>query len=175
MSQGKIRLALVGYGKMGREIERLVKTDYQESFDIVSIIDPELSGNYYREINKESVGQADVCIDFTRPDVVVDNTKKLVNLEKKIVVGTTGWYDRRAEVVDFVADASGILVYSPNFSFGVNAFLRAIKEGAKVLGLSPEFYYDLRETHHEEKKDKPSGTAKKMAQSLRDAGIRLSD
>ncbi len=175
MAQEKIKLALVGYGKMGREIEKLVQTEYRESFEVVSRIDPEVRDSDYREISVESVARADVCIDFTRPDVVVDNVKKLVNLEKQIVVGTTGWDDRVIEVKSYVGDANGGLIYAPNFSFGVNAYLRGVKEAAKILALSSSFQYALTETHHTEKKDAPSGTAKKMAQALRDADIPYPD
>jgi len=175
MSQGKIKLALVGYGKMGREIEKLVHTDYRESFDVVSRIDPEARDSDYNEINAESVGEADICIDFTRSDSVVDNIKRLVDLEKRIVVGTTGWDDRIPEVRGYVGEVNGGLIYAPNFSFGVNAYLFGIRKAAKILALSDKFRYELIETHHAEKKDAPSGTAKKMAQALREAEIPFSD
>ena len=174
MAQEKIKLALVGYGKMGREIEKLAQTKYRDSFDIVSRIDPEIRGAEYKEINGESVGRADVCIDFTRPEAVVDNIKKLVDLKKQIVVGTTGWNDRVEEVKSYIGEVNGGLIYSPNFSLGVNAYLRGMREAAKILALSESFQYSLAETHHTEKRD-VSGTAKKMAQALRDAGIPFPD
>ncbi|HIH18084.1 MAG TPA: hypothetical protein HA282_01975 [Nanoarchaeota archaeon] len=174
MAQDKIKLALVGYGKMGREIEKLVRTEYRESFSIVSRIDPEIRDAKYKEINAESVGRADVCIDFTRPDVVVDNIKRFVDLEKQIVVGTTGWNDRISEVRDYVGDANGGLIYAPNFSFVVNAYLKSIKETARLL--SPFAYdYDTRieETHHASKVDAPSGTARQMVEILRGYGFNI--
>lgn len=174
MSQERIKLALVGYGKMGREIENLARTGYSEIFDVVSKIDPEVRDSGHKEINPESVAGADVCIDFTRPDVVVDNIKRLVDLEKQIVVGTTGWDKRREEVRDYINGASGGLVYARNFSFVVNAYLESIRETARKL--SPFAYnYEVRieETHHASKVDAPSGTARQMAEILKEYGFNI--
>src|SRR3989344_4658832 len=86
--EDKMNVAIVGYGKMGAEIEKIAKA---RGINIVSIIDKSSPNAQYKGISEESVGQADVCIDFTHPESVIENVKKVSSLKKSMVLGTTGW------------------------------------------------------------------------------------
>ncbi len=149
-------IALIGYGKMGQIIERLAK---EKGHEIKVIIDPN-NENTEKEINENTLKDVDVCIDFTHPDVIIDNIKKIAELKKNIVVGTTGWYDKMDEVKEIVKQNNIGLIWSGNFSIGVNAFFRIIENASKVFNNLDDYNVSITETHHIHKADKPSGTAK---------------
>src|SRR3989344_4434945 len=123
-----MNIAIIGYGKMGREIERLAK---DKGINIISIIDSNDSNVQYREINDESLNGVDVCIDFTHPSSILENIKKAAVLGKNMVVGTTGWYSRLDEARKIVEEAGTGLIWSGNFSIGDNIFLKIIADSAK--------------------------------------------
>lgn len=146
------KLAIIGYGQMGKMIEQFAP---QYDFEVVSIIDilPENSKS------PEKLDSADVCIEFTTPGSTFENIKKLVNLEKNIVVGTTGWFDKLTEVEKLVCSKNTGLVYGSNFSLGMNLFFQLIESATKQMNPIKDYDVFGLEYHHKLKKDSPSGTA----------------
>lgn len=155
-----MKIALIGYGKMGKMVELAALS---KGHAIISKIDPQC---HHKNISKESLLDADVCIDFTEPAGVLDNIKCASALGKNIVMGTTGWYDHIDEVKRIVDKAGTGFLYSPNFSLGVALFLEIIAQAAALIG--PFDGYDIGgvEIHHSQKADSPSGTAKAIAKRL---------
>lgn len=133
-----LNLALIGYGKMGRMVE---------------------TAALQRHHKLVSEDEADVCIDFTHPDSAVENIKRLSGKKKNIIMGTTGWYDRLPEVQKIIEENQTSLLYSANFSLGVNLFLQIVEEAAKKFLAHSHYSVGGIEMHHSEKKDAPSGTA----------------
>jgi len=157
-----MKIALIGYGKIGQLIEKLAP---QANHEIVAIIDPKLPS---RTISKANLKDADVCIDFSHPNAVFDNIQKLAECGKNIVVGTTGWYDQIDHVQKIVSTNSIGFLYAPNFSIGVHLFLQIIKEAAQLINAFDQYDIGGFEAHHQQKVDSPSGTAKAIAQMLLD-------
>ena len=144
-----MKLALLGYGKMGRMVEQAA---VREGIEVVAILDP-VSGS------RGSLGDADVCVDFTEPSAVIENIKAAAASRVSMVVGTTGWYDRLEEVRGLV-DASGIgFVYGSNFCVGVNLLFKITQYAAELFSRFPSHDPFIEEAHHKFKKDAPSGTA----------------
>ena len=144
-----MRIALLGYGKMGRMVEEAAARDGAE---VICVIDPAAG-------SRGELEDADVAVDFSEPGAVVDNVRAVAAARISMVVGTTGWYDRVDEVRSIV-DESGIgFVYGSNFSVGVNLMFKITEYAAELF--SRFSYYDpfIEEAHHKFKKDAPSGTA----------------
>jgi 4-hydroxy-tetrahydrodipicolinate reductase len=158
-----MKIAIIGYGKMGKEVERAAKS---RGIAVCATIDVTTKEAAHSEINESSLEGADVVIDFTHPDTAVDNIKKVASLKRNMLVGTTGWYDKLDEVKK-VVEKSGIgFIYSSNFSVGVNVFFKIIEEAAKLIDRVPEYDAFGYELHHNQKADSPSGTAKTIAECL---------
>ncbi|HEX3879060.1 MAG TPA: 4-hydroxy-tetrahydrodipicolinate reductase [Bryobacteraceae bacterium] len=157
------RLAISGYGKMGKLIEKLAP---EYGFVIAHVAD-----------ECESSGECDaldVAIDFSVPAAVPANVEKFAALGVNVVVGTTGWHDRFEDVRN-IAESAGIgLIWSPNFSIGVNVFKRLVAEAARLLADESEYGAWAWEIHHATKKDSPSGTLLKLVQIMREAGYHRS-
>ena len=153
----QIKIALIGYGKMGQIIERIA---LDQGHHIVARVH---SGSW----DLEAVKEADVCVEFTRPDAVVENISRLAPLGKPIVVGTTGWHDRLEEVLALVEEHQIGLLYSSNFSIGVNLLFSIVAHAACEI---QSFEYDISgvEMHHRNKKDQPSGTAKELSRIVKE-------
>lgn len=158
-----MNIAIVGYGKMGHEIERIAKL---KAIDIQSIIDPNDSRATHKLVDEESMKNVDVCIDFTRPDAVIENIKKISKFGKNIVVGTTGWHNSLEEAKQIVRKSDIGLIYASNFSIGVNVFFRIIENAAKIMNNLDEYDVFGYELHHNKKLDSPSGTAKSIEKLL---------
>lgn len=154
-----MNLALVGYGKMGRMIERLAP---EYGFTVTARID---AGD-----DLGLAANADVAIEFTMPEAAVANLLKLAELGVPTVTGTTGWLMHLDEVKASVARHHAALVYSPNFSVGVNVFFRLVAEAAKLLATQTDYQAWGWEIHHSAKKDAPSGTLAKLVEEMRNAG-----
>jgi 4-hydroxy-tetrahydrodipicolinate reductase len=149
-----MKIALLGYGKMGQEIEKVAIAK-----EIAHIkIDPK-EPNCIMEINESILNGVDVCIDFTHPHSVLENIRKIAKLGKNIVVGTTGWYDQMDEVKKIVAENNIGLIWSGNFSVGVNAYLKIVEHAAKLMDKINNYDVYVHEIHHNQKADSPSGTA----------------
>lgn len=159
----KINIAIIGYGRMGKIIEKLAK---EKGLTVKSIIDPFVPDANYQDITEESLKDVDVCIEFSVPEVVIDNVRKVALLKKNMVLGTTGWYEKLEEVKNIVENAEIGFIYAPNFSIGVNIFFRIVKDTAKIINKFEEYDIYGYELHHNQKKDSPSGTAKKLAEIL---------
>jgi len=148
-----LKIALIGYGKMGKAVER---TALQRGHSVV-IIDPLEPKADFKEINSDSLKGVDVCVDFTAPAVALENAKKVSSFRKNIVMGTTGWYDKMDEMKSAVKEVG--FLWSGNFSIGMNVFFRAVRETAKMVNKIPEYDAAVCEIHHNQKKDSPGGSA----------------
>lgn len=159
-----VKIGLIGYGRMGKIIEKIAK---EKGHEISAIIDPNCD-TAQNEINEESLKDAEVCIDFTHPSCIIGNIKKMASLGKNIVVGTTGWYGRMDEVKKIVEENNIGLIWSGNFSIGVNAFFKIVEEAAKVFNNLEDYDIMSSEFHHNKKADSPSGTASMIGTILID-------
>ncbi len=154
-----LKIALIGYGQMGKLIEQLAP---QNDCEIVAIIDP-IIGN---EITAETVAYADVCIEFSTPDAAFTNIKKLIELGKNVVTGTTGWYDELDKIKLMVEKKGTGFIYGSNFSVGMNLFFSIIESTAKLMNQAEDYDLFGLEVHHKHKKDSPSGTAKILSEII---------
>lgn len=144
-----MKIALLGYGKMGRMIEQAALRDGME---IACIIDPV-------EQSRGEIRDADVCIDFTEPAAVMENIRRAADAGVAMVVGTTGWYDRMDEARRIVEEKEIGFVYGSNFSIGVNLMFKIAGYAAQLFSRFPTHDPFIEEAHHKFKKDAPSGTA----------------
>lgn len=161
-----MRLAIVGYGKMGRMIERLAA---ERGHEIALKLD-EFNNSRFEGVTESNFRGVDVAIDFSIPAAAVRNIELIAALGVNLVVGTTGWLEQIEHVREVVAKAGIGLVWSPNYSIGVNAFFRIVSEAAKLLSNAPEYEAWAWEIHHSAKKDAPSGTLLKLVGEIRKAG-----
>jgi 4-hydroxy-tetrahydrodipicolinate reductase len=166
MPQPERRLAIVGYGKMGRLIEQLAP-DY--GFAVALKLD-EFNNTSYEGVTAENFRAIDVAVDFSIPPAVAENVERISKLGVNIVVGTTGWLDLTDRVKAAVAKNGIGLVWSPNYSIGVNVFSRVVAEAARLLATQPEYGAWAWEMHHATKKDAPSGTLLKLVGDMKQAG-----
>jgi len=155
----KIKIAILGYGSMGKEVE---KAALSKNIEITDIFDID------KRINPKMKYAFDVAVDFTYPDAVYENVKLISKMRKNIVVGTTGWDNKKTSIKKIVDDAGIGLVYASNFSIGMQMFFRIVKEAAKMKNKFPDYDIFMNEIHHVRKKDSPSGTAITLAKSILD-------
>ncbi len=160
-----MKICLIGYGKMGKEVERVAKL---RGHSVCAIVDKSDAGATHNVIdgNGSCLKDADVVIDFTVPSAVVDNIRRVTAAKKNMVVGTTGWYDGMTEAKQLVGAAGTGFIYSSNFSVGVNVFYRIVEAAARLINKVPEYDAFGYELHHNQKLDSPSGTAKSIAEIL---------
>ena len=160
------RLAIVGYGKMGRLVEQLAP----EYGFAVSLKLDEFNNAEFQGVTAENFRGVDVAVDFSIPSAVVQNVEGVAALGVNMVIGTTGWQDQ-ADRVKAAIQRHGVgLVWSPNYSVGVNAFFRLVSEAARLLASQPEYGAWAWEIHHATKKDAPSGTLLKLVDEMKHAG-----
>ena len=153
-----MKIALIGYGKMGKAIHELaneknVKLDTKH-YDISLIIDVDNRNS----ITKEDLQQVDVAIEFTSPHTAVENIKWCFDADIPVVVGSTGWTDKLTEINQYAIDNNKAFLFAPNFSIGVNIFFEVNRYLAQIMNNHDEYNILLEEIHHTEKKDAPSGT-----------------
>ena len=154
-----MNICLIGYGKMGKAIEEIA---VQRGHTIVLKIDqPNL-----HEFTKENLARADVAIEFTSPHTAFENVKKCIGYGTPIVCGSTGWTEQLEELKKYNAEQHGGLIYSSNFSIGVNIFFEINKRLADLMAPHPDYEVILEEVHHTQKKDAPSGTAITLAEQV---------
>ena len=161
-----MNIAIVGYGKMGRLVERLA---LERGISVPVKLD-EFNNVNGAGITAEDFRGIDAAIDFSTPAAVVENIERIAALGVNIVVGTTGWQEHRPRVKEIVAKNNIGLVWSPNYSVGVNVFFRILAEAAKLLADEPQYEAWAWELHHSTKKDAPSGTLLKLVDEMRAAG-----
>ena len=151
-----MKIALLGYGRMGKEIEQIalqrghtivVKNSGKETYDITT---------------------ADVAIDFSIPTSAVANISNCINHQIPVISGTTGWLDKYDDMVDLCNQKKGAFIYSSNFSLGVNVFFELNKHLAKMMNNLQQYNVSIEEIHHTKKLDAPSGTAITLAEGIID-------
>ncbi len=145
-----MKIALIGYGKMGKAIEELAISRGHEISHRISSSNP---------IHTLNLSDTDVAIEFTRPELAVEHIHYCINQEIPIVVGTTAWQEKLADISDYVNSNNGALLHASNFSVGVNIFFELNKTLAKLMSSHPEYKIEAEEIHHVQKLDAPSGTA----------------
>lgn len=163
MSRG---LAIIGSGKMGRLIEQLAP---EYGFDVRSKLTRE-NNLHDARITREAFAGVEVAAEFTTPDAAPDNLRRLASLGIDTVCGTTGWFEYLPAVHESVLAGGTALVYSANFSVGVNVFLETVARAASFFAKCPEYEAWGWEIHHSAKKDALSGTLKKLAEEIRASG-----
>ncbi len=154
-----MKIALIGYGKMGKAIEEIA---ISKGHEIVLKIDMQNS----HEFTLEAIKQADVAIEFTGPASAFENVKKCIEFGIPVVSGSTGWLENFATVEKMCIEKKGCLIYSSNYSIGVNLFFEINKQLAKLMEPYVQYDVSMTEIHHTEKKDAPSGTAISLAEQI---------
>ena len=155
-----MKIALIGYGKMGKEIERIAR---ERGHEIVSIIDIDNS----QDIEGEAFASADVAIEFTAPGVAYENCKRAMAAGVKVVSGSTGWMLQHGDEIEELCKTEGKpLFWSSNFSLGVAVFSAVHRYLAKIMNRYPGYSVEMTETHHIHKLDAPSGTAITLAEGI---------
>lgn len=150
-----MKIALLGYGKMGKIIEKMA---LEKGHSVV-----------FKRMSNSSEGNfedADVAIEFSSPEAAFDNISKALNAGIPIVSGTTGWLDKYDEITKLCEDRNGSFIYASNFSVGVNLFFSINDYAAKLMAQWKEYDVSVEEIHHTEKKDAPSGTAITIAETI---------
>lgn len=156
---GIMKIALLGYGRMGKAIERIA---LERGHEVVLKVDVENRKN----CPAEELKHADIAIDFSAPAVAVDNYKWCFGQQIPVVSGTTGWLDRWEEVVAYCKDRQGGFFYASNFSVGVNLFFQLNAYLARLMSGFKDYKVYIEETHHIHKLDAPSGTAITIAEDI---------
>lgn len=154
-----MNIAIIGYGKMGREIEKLALS---RGHSIGLIIDIDNSA----DLNPEKLKDIDVAIEFSSPDSAFENICKCLNAKTPVVSGTTGWLDRWDQVQDLINTTGSGLFYASNFSIGVNIMFAINSRLAEIMSGFPEYASSIEEVHHIHKLDAPSGTAITLATQI---------
>lgn len=154
-----MKLALVGYGKMGKAIHEIA---LQRGHEVVLIID--LANTH--DLHAENLKQADVVIEFTTPHTAFANISTCLRAGVPVVCGSTGWLDQLQEAQQLAADHTTGLIVASNFSVGVNIFFEVNKRLAQLMNGQPQYEISLHEVHHTQKKDAPSGTAITLAEQI---------
>ncbi len=154
-----MKIALIGYGKMGKAIEEIA---IAKGHQIILKID--LSN--IDEFTKKNLSQADVAIEFTSPHTAYENVKRCIEYGIPIVCGSTGWLDKWKEIETVCKQQNGTLLYASNFSIGVNLFFELNTYLAKLMSKYNDYNISLTEIHHTQKKDAPSGTAITLAEQV---------
>ncbi|MEJ2108747.1 MAG: dihydrodipicolinate reductase C-terminal domain-containing protein [Acidobacteriota bacterium] len=158
-----MKIALLGYGKMGKLVETVAQEQGIEVGPRLDITD-NVQGS---GITKDSMTGIDVGIEFSQPDAVIANIEAAAKAGVNLVIGTTGWAEHR-DRVDKIVSESGIgLVYGANFSLGMNLFFEIVSQAARVIGMIPQYDAYVHEEHHSAKKDAPSGTALNLLDLIR--------
>lgn len=154
-----MKIGLLGYGKMGRAIEEIA---LQRGHEIVVKIGIE----NLEDRTAENIKKADVVIEFTGPDSAFDNLKLCMDAGVPVVCGSTGWLDKYEETKKYCVEKNGALLYASNFSVGVNIFFALNKKLAELIKPHPSYEVELKEIHHTQKLDAPSGTAITLAEQI---------
>lgn len=154
-----MKIALIGYGKMGKTIEELALS---KGHEVVLKIDVSNES----EFNQENLQKADVAIEFTTPESAVANLKKCFDYGIPVVCGSTGWLEHWDEITTYCKGKNGTFFYASNFSIGVNIFFELNKLLAALMKDRKEYDVSIEEIHHTHKKDAPSGTGITLAEGV---------
>jgi len=151
-----VKVAVVGYGKMGREVAAVLRDRHHEAVITLQ--------------GKEYPKDCPVGIDFTEPGAVLANARAALAARARYVIGTTGWDAQMPDLKRAVQEAKGGVVHAANFSLGVNLFYKVVRDAARLFAQFPDYDPYVLEKHHRQKKDAPSGTAKALAEILISSG-----
>jgi 4-hydroxy-tetrahydrodipicolinate reductase len=154
-----MKIALIGYGKMGKTIERLA---IENNHKVDLIIDMDNLDDF----TDENLRRVDVAIEFSTPETAFENIAKCINSGVPVVSGTTGWIGRLDEIVELCKTENGAFFYASNYSVGVNLVFKLNQYLAKMMDHFPQFEISMEETHHIHKLDAPSGTAITLAEDI---------
>ena len=154
-----MKIALIGYGKMGKAIEEIALAKGHQVVLKLDITNPE-------EFTKENLAKCDVAIEFTSPHSAVENLKKCFDASLPVVCGSTGWLSHWDEIVAECNQKNASMVYASNYSIGVNLFFELNTYLAKLMNKYTDYDVMLDEIHHTQKKDAPSGTAITLAEQV---------
>lgn len=154
-----MKIALIGYGKMGKAIEEIA---ISKGHEIVLKIDVSNTADF----TKENIQKAHVAIEFTGPHTAFENITKCIDWGVPVVSGSTGWLDNFEKAKVLCAEKKGCLIYASNYSIGVNLFFEINKQLAALMEPYESYDVTMIETHHTEKKDAPSGTAISLAEQI---------
>ena len=150
-----MKIALVGYGKIGKIIDEIAT---QRNHEIVARLN--------ESPTSENLNNADVVIEFSNPEVAFNNIKTCLENNIPVICGTTGWLDQKSEIEKIAAENNTAFLYGSNFSLGVNLFFALNEKLANLMKNFPEYNVQLEEIHHTHKKDAPSGTAISLAEGI---------
>ncbi len=154
-----MKIALIGYGKMGKAIETIALS---KGYEIALKID--IQNN--KDFTEAALQKVDVAIEFTGPHSAFENVKKCIEWGVPVVSGSTGWLDQWDIIKNLCASKNGTLIYSSNYSIGVNLFFELNKQLAQLMEPYNNYDVSMTEIHHTEKKDAPSGTAISLAEQI---------
>ena len=154
-----MNLALIGYGKMGKEIEKIAVSRGHQIKLIIDINNP-------HDLTVENLRKCNVAIEFTIPDSAVKNYNICFEAGIPVVSGTTGWLDKKDEVYNKCNETNGTFFYGSNFSLGVNLFFELNRKLAELMANRTEYNVEITEVHHSQKLDAPSGTAISLAEDI---------
>ncbi len=154
-----MKIALIGYGKMGKAIEEIALSKGHE-------IVLKIGASNTSDFTKENIQKADVAIEFTGPHTAFENISKCIQWAVPVVCGSTGWLDHFEKAKKLCEEEKGCLLYASNFSIGVNLFFEINKQVAALMEPYENYDVSMTETHHTEKKDAPSGTAISLAEQI---------
>jgi 4-hydroxy-tetrahydrodipicolinate reductase len=154
-----MKIALIGYGKMGKAIEEIA---LHRDHEIILKIDEYNLADF----TKENINKADAAVEFTGPHSAYENVKKALGFDIPLVCGSTGWLEKLDEVRKLCAERNGSFIYASNFSVGVNIFFEINKKLAAMIAPHKDYEVHVTEIHHTQKKDAPSGTAITLAEQI---------
>lgn len=154
-----MKLAILGYGKMGRAIERMAVNRGHEVY-------LKINSSNKDELTAKKLSEADVIIEFSTPALAVKHILECFKVETPIVIGTTGWYEDFEAISEACKKSNGTMISATNFSVGVNLFFELNKKLAQLMNSRPEYKASITEIHHTEKLDSPSGTAISLAEGI---------
>ncbi len=166
-----MKIALVGYGKMGHMIEQAAKRAGHEVVVTIDVIAEDAmvkvaQGDTDAIVRAVKSSGAEGVIEFTHPTAVLNNIKALLPLGLPLIVGTTGWNDKHEEINAYAKEVGGTLMTAGNMSIGVNMFYRIVEEAAKIMSQFSDYDVAIWELHHNQKADSPSGTALEIARRV---------
>jgi len=154
-----MNIAIIGYGKMGRAIEKIA---LENGHQISAKIQKD-NWEVFSKVNPKSI---DVAIEFSLPEAAFSNISKCLELGIPVISGTTGWLEKLAEVEELCQKMDGTFFYASNYSIGVNVFFKINQMVAKLMENFPDYRPQIEEIHHIHKKDSPSGTAITLAEGI---------
>lgn len=160
-----LNIGIVGYGRMGKEIERIAKERHHTIPFTVDPSAPDASATTLSAL-KDTLSTANIIIDFSLPDAILENTKLYTQHNISAIVGTTGWESQKDKIQSMVESSESAFVYGGNFSIGAHMFIRISTYAAKLINNIPDYDIALFESHHNKKQDRPSGTALLTAEKV---------